>query len=182
MTAIQTSLAEEYASTQFKGNMVLALFVMIGIMVVDRILYSNQSFMSRKAVSQKLDIDAPLISNDNSSDDKSNKSGEKSVRQKSFAGQSDLESERDFKDITETEQRAFQDILTPQYREKTFGIAIRFYFLWLVLILVHWYLFFALVNEPKSCKSVPFCNKFNENGYLVALYILFCIYFSLSAG
>jgi hypothetical protein len=47
MTAIKTSIAEEYASTQFKGNMVLALFVMIGIMVVDRILYSNWSFMSR---------------------------------------------------------------------------------------------------------------------------------------
>jgi hypothetical protein len=41
--------------------MVLALFVMIGIMVVDRILYSNWSFMSRQAAARKLDTDAPLI-------------------------------------------------------------------------------------------------------------------------
>ena len=72
--------------------------------------------------------------------------------------------------------------MTPQIRQKTFSAVFRFYFLWAVLILVHWYLFFALVNEPKSCKSVPFCNKFSGNGYLVALYILFCIYFTLAAS
>lgn len=62
--------------------MVLALFVMIGIMVVDRILYSSYAFISRKEASKKLNTDAPLISNDptNSSDDKSSISGDKISR------------------------------------------------------------------------------------------------------
>jgi len=34
---------------------------MIGIMVVDRFLYSSWSFMSRKALSKKLDTDTPLL-------------------------------------------------------------------------------------------------------------------------
>jgi hypothetical protein len=95
--------------------MVISLFVMIGIMVVDRILYSSYAFVSRKTVSEKLDTDAPLISNDqtNSSDEKSNFSGDKISRSKTIAGPLDFESERDFNNISEKDQRAFQDILTP---------------------------------------------------------------------
>ena len=40
--------------------MVLALFVMIGIAVVDRILYSTYTFMSRKAVDDVLGTNKPL--------------------------------------------------------------------------------------------------------------------------
>ena len=59
--------------------MVLALFVLIGIMVVDRILYSSYAFSSRKAESKRLDTDSPLVSNDptNASDEKSTISEEK---------------------------------------------------------------------------------------------------------
>jgi hypothetical protein len=181
MTGIQTSIAEEYTSNEFKGDMVLALFVMIGITVVDRILYSSWSFMSRKAATKKLDTDAPVITNDNSSDGRSANSGERLFKLRGQAGPSDNGSDRDFKEISETEQRAFQDILTPQYREKTPSVVVRYYFLWGVLFLVHWYLFFALVNEKTLCKAVPYCNKFGQNGYLVFIYILYCIYFAFSA-
>ena len=42
--------------------MVVALFVMIGIAVIDRIFYTAFAFMNRAAVNKKLKIDAPLIS------------------------------------------------------------------------------------------------------------------------
>ena len=59
--------------------MVIALFVMIGIMVVDRILYSSYAFSSRKKTAELLDTDSPLTSSDptNMSDEKSTLSGEK---------------------------------------------------------------------------------------------------------
>jgi glycosylphosphatidylinositol transamidase (GPIT) subunit GPI8 len=41
--------------------MVVALFVMIGIAVVDRILYTTFAFMNRASVNKKLKIDAPLL-------------------------------------------------------------------------------------------------------------------------
>lgn len=80
--------------------MVLALFVLIGIMVVDRVLYSSHAFISRKAVAEKLDTDSPLITSDpaNSSDSKSNISGDK-IKTKG----ADYESERDYQNVTEEE-------------------------------------------------------------------------------
>lgn len=41
--------------------MVVALFVMIGIAVVDRIFYTTFAFMNRVTVNKKLNIDSPLI-------------------------------------------------------------------------------------------------------------------------
>ena len=46
--------------------MVVALFVMIGIAVVDRIFYTTFAFMNRVTVNKKLNIDSPLIPSDNS--------------------------------------------------------------------------------------------------------------------
>lgn len=56
--------------------MILALFVMIGIMVLDRILYSSYAFTSRLETSKRLGLDAPLTLSDpsNFSDDKSTNS------------------------------------------------------------------------------------------------------------
>lgn len=61
MTAIQTSLSVEIATTQFKGDLVIALMVMIGITVIDRILYSTYAFTSRQAIAERLNTDAPLM-------------------------------------------------------------------------------------------------------------------------
>jgi glycosylphosphatidylinositol transamidase (GPIT) subunit GPI8 len=44
--------------------MVVALFVIIGIAVVDRIFYTTFAFMNRAAVNKKLNINAPLINSD----------------------------------------------------------------------------------------------------------------------
>lgn len=41
--------------------MVVALFIMIGIAVVDRIFYTTFAFMNRAVVNKKLNIDAPLM-------------------------------------------------------------------------------------------------------------------------
>ena len=41
--------------------MVVALFIMIGIAVVDRIFYTTFAFMNRASVNKKLKIDAPLM-------------------------------------------------------------------------------------------------------------------------
>jgi len=46
--------------------MVVALFVVIGIAVIDRIFYTTFAFYSRVAVNKRLNIDAPLLSNDQS--------------------------------------------------------------------------------------------------------------------
>jgi len=46
--------------------MVVALFVLIGIAVVDRIFYTTFAFFNRKAVNKRLNIDAPLMSQDSS--------------------------------------------------------------------------------------------------------------------
>lgn len=77
MTAVPSSISEENSTLQFKGTMVLALFVMIGIMVFDRSLYACWSFTTIKATAKILNTDAPLITNDNSSDGKSQFSAEK---------------------------------------------------------------------------------------------------------
>lgn len=46
--------------------MVVALFVMIGIAVVDRIFYTTFAFMNRVTVNKKLNIDSPLLPADTS--------------------------------------------------------------------------------------------------------------------
>ena len=58
----------------------------------------------------------------------------------------------------------------------------RYYFLWFVLVLVHWYLFFALVSDTKVCKKVKYCNKVRTNTSLTIIYVLFCLYFVLCAS
>lgn len=58
----------------------------------------------------------------------------------------------------------------------------RYYFLWFELLLVHWYIFFKMTDETKLCMGVPYCNRFEDNGWLITMYIMFCIYFTLSAS
>lgn len=65
---------------------------------------------------------------------------------------------------------------------------------WLVLIFVHWQIFFLipiqgnmrLYNQPycnpEDKKQFPYgCKNFHNNTYLIIFYVLFCIYFALSA-
>jgi|LauGreDrversion4_2_1035121.scaffolds.fasta_scaffold1323377_1 hypothetical protein len=41
--------------------MVVALFVIIGLAIIDRIFYSSFAFLNRITVNKKLNIDGPLI-------------------------------------------------------------------------------------------------------------------------
>jgi glycosylphosphatidylinositol transamidase (GPIT) subunit GPI8 len=41
--------------------MVVALFVIIGLAIIDRIFYSSFAFLNRINVNKKLNIDGPLI-------------------------------------------------------------------------------------------------------------------------
>jgi hypothetical protein len=70
MTGDGFNSASETITNEFKGDMVIALFVMIFCMVIDRVLYSSMAFTSRKALSEKLDTDSPIISNETTSEDK----------------------------------------------------------------------------------------------------------------
>lgn len=59
------------------------------------------------------------------------------------------------------EQITFQDWLIPQYIHKSPSRVARYYFLWFVLILVHWFIFFWLTDERSVCANTHYCNKFN---------------------
>jgi hypothetical protein len=78
------------------------------------------------------------------------------------------------------EERAFQDWLEPQFVPKGPSKVLRYYWLWFVLVLVHWYIFFGLTNQAKVC-DVPYCNPFNQNPSLIVFYLIFCFYFGLTA-
>ena len=56
-----STIAQQIQANQLQGPMVVALFIMIGIAVVDRIFYTTFAFMNRTAVNKKLKIDAPLM-------------------------------------------------------------------------------------------------------------------------
>ncbi len=56
-----STIATQIQANQLQGPMVVALFIMIGIAVVDRIFYTTFAFMNRTAVNKKLKIDAPLM-------------------------------------------------------------------------------------------------------------------------
>jgi len=62
-----STLAQQIQSNQLQGPMVVALFVIIGIAVVDRIFYTTFAFMNRSAVNKKLNIDAPLMNQETTS-------------------------------------------------------------------------------------------------------------------
>jgi hypothetical protein len=38
---------------------------------------------------------------------------------------------------------------------------LRLYFLWLVLGLVHYFVFFWLTDEKSVCANLPYCNSFS---------------------
>ena len=77
---------------------------------------------------------------------------------------------------------SFHEWLTvPQYQGLWPKRVLRYYWLWFLLIIVHWYIFFWLTDQQKVCYGHPYCNPFTQNGYLITFYIFFCVYFALSA-
>ena len=167
MTLSTSSISQQFSDNQFSGAMVLSMLVMIVIMVIDRYFYSTQSFQNRKVMDKKLDTSSPLI-------------GESSIG-KSEDSKSQVESHKTDEEVDEAAGN-FQDWMVPQYSPKSPKRVLRYYFLWTVLILIHWYVFFFLTNTKSVCASTPYCNKFTENPYLIWFYLIFCVYFALSAA
>jgi hypothetical protein len=81
----------------------------------------------------------------------------------------------------------------------TFRSVLKFYFQWLLLLLMHLIALFWLpivgnqnlhksrisycdpTKKEDKTDSEEYCNNFNENRYLIGLYIFYCIYFYISA-
>ena len=72
--------------------------------------------------------------------------------------------------------------MIPDYMPKNFSRVFRFYFLWIVLVGVHWFCFFYLTDVRSVCQANKYCNPMWHNTCLSWFYLLFCIYFSLCAG
>jgi hypothetical protein len=82
--------------------MVIALFVMIFCMVIDRVLYSSTAFNSRKALSSKLDTNSPILTNETTSDIKSSNSGPKlKYSRQTLISQSDFQTDSDMNEMNE---------------------------------------------------------------------------------
>ena len=103
--------------------------------------------------------------------------------------------------VKETGSIDIEEKLSPTYTKITIFKTLKIYYLWLVLILVHWFVFVDITSNAQ-CYSVlsapPYntenlyetktaqhdiygCNYFTKNGWLVFFYLLFLVYFVLSA-
>lgn len=84
----------------------------------------------------------------------------------------------------------------PRKSQATGQRVLRFYYLWMILVLVHFLAFYYLPSTVSMCKISPqiynnnivnygedgyTCNTFDSNGYIQFFYLLWCIYFALSA-
>jgi hypothetical protein len=46
----------------------------------------------------------------------------------------------------------------------------------MMIIVLHWYVFFYMVKQDTCSIDDPYCNKVNQNWFLIIFYLVVCVY------
>jgi len=175
--------------------MVITLFLMISIMVIDRIIYSTHTFLNYAETLRAAD-QMNQSANGNSANLDGGAASKPDEKRRSHSADSDVNFTREsvgsylsatrqdnnestfglshldnFEEQSEVSDDAhdpsfeeFKYALVPQRQPKRASRVIRVYFLWVLLIMVHYFIFFKLPKTKYYCKNTP---QIAANGQLI---------------
>ena len=150
--------------------MVLTLFSMIFVMVIDRVIYSTHTFLafaergedlSAQSTNQQSNLD-----NQTPNDTMLTQKRQSIISTISYHNKNDVYSGKEFaqqnwldnrlaisdnESDTSARVKEFADALVPQKQQKRGSRVLRIYFLWTLLVLVHYFIFFKLPNTILYC-------------------------------
>ena len=165
MTGLNQTLTDTINTSFLSIPMILILMCLMFIMLFDRIFYT---FHTRYKAPQE----QPQSGAD--SDNSSHCSQQRVIEHMQTMG---LEVNK--KNLASPAyQTAFIYRLMPSYASNGFGRVTRFYYVWGLIILFHWFIFFYMTYQPSLCGiSSPYsCNQLNRNASLLFFYFIVCLY------
>ena len=174
MDADVANISDSMSYNQFSGQMVIALFLQIIVMIADRYLYKSKTFVSvkeKRLIVQKQE--EAEVKEENKIDE---------IYEEDFS-----EEER------EAKRKRIEKEISLERTKITLAMVSKFYLQWILLIFVHGLVFWffpihgnqKLQNQSYCVKDADKlgikCNEFGGNWALIFFYILYCLYFWVSA-
>ena len=193
--------------------MVLTVFFQIALIILDRYLYLSKKFIVIEEVELEVDDsdfyldDEGFVKRRSTIDLRSPSDAE--ILKKNFRNtRKALSLHRRHTPIRSTDETLLRPTgdnsqreegqekddrdLRVQMTDVNYAIITKYYLQWLLLVLVHFFVFWYWPMKgnyqaqgtflcQRNIANAEKCNDFSTNGYLVTFYILYCCYFAISA-